>query len=46
MFRIFGDLIKLLKDIIRFILKVAWKIAIVLLIIGGIAYGLKSMLHL
>ena len=46
MFRIFGDIIKLIKDLIRFILKIAWKLAIAVLIIGAIVFGIKSLLHL
>ena len=46
MFKIFGDIIKLIKDVIRFILKIAWKLAIAVLIIGAIVFGIKTILHL
>lgn len=46
MFRILGDILKLIKDIIRFVLKIAWRLAIIVLIIGAIAFGIKSLLHL
>ena len=46
MFKILDDIIKLIKDIVKFILKIAWKLAIAVLIIGAIVFGIKTILHL
>lgn len=46
MFKIFEDIIKLIKDIVKFIFKIAWKLAIAVLIIGAIVFGVKTLLHL
>ena len=46
MLRLIKDAIRLIKDALLFVFRIAWKLLIIIAIIAAIVYGIKSFLHI
>lgn len=46
MFRLIKDIIRLIKDAILFVFRIAWKLLIIIAIVAAIVFGIKSILHI